>query len=93
MGDFAYVSDIRDYSEGVVEALKGVKILVLSALRQTPSLMHFTIEEAIAFARKAGVEQTFLTHLSHEVDHDSVNAILPSDVQLGYDGLELEFTF
>lgn len=93
IGKFAYVSDIRDYSQEVIEALKGVDVLVLSALRHTPSHMHFTVQEAIHFARLVGAKQTFLTHLSHEIDHETTNAFLPSDIQLGYDGLELTFEF
>jgi len=91
IGDFAYVSDIKDYDETVFEALKGVRVLILSALRAGKSPLHLSIEEAVAFARKAGAKMTRLTHLNHEIDHEIVNRSLPPDVQLGYDGLELEF--
>lgn len=93
VGNFAYVSDIREYSESVIEALKGIDLLVLSALRHAPSLMHFSIEEAIHFARKVGAKKTYLTHISHDLDHETTNALLPSDVRLGYDGLELHFDY
>jgi phosphoribosyl 1,2-cyclic phosphate phosphodiesterase len=85
----AYVSDIRDYGEAVFDALDGVDTLVLSALRHTASPLHLSISEAAAFARKVGATRTFLTHLSHELDHEKTNAELPADVQLGYDGLEI----
>jgi phosphoribosyl 1,2-cyclic phosphate phosphodiesterase len=91
VGDFAYVSDIRDYQEGVFEQLAGVKTLVLSALKPEPSPLHLSYEEAVAFARRVGAERTWLTHLSHAVAHEVGNQGLPSDVRLGYDGLELEF--
>lgn len=92
-GDFAYVSDIRDYDESVFRALKGVRKLVLSALRFEPSPLHLTFDEAIAFARKTGAEETRLTHVTHSVDHEAVNRKLPAAVQLGYDGLEMEFKY
>jgi phosphoribosyl 1,2-cyclic phosphate phosphodiesterase len=91
VGKFAYVSDIREYSQSVIEALKGIDVLVLSALRHTRSLMHFSIEEAIDFARKVEAKKTYLTHISHELDHETTNSLLPSDVQLAYDGLEVNF--
>lgn len=91
-GDLAYVSDIRDYPESIFEDLKGVRQLILSALRYTPNPMHFTIDDAIAFARRVGAEQTWLTHLAHDLEHEKTNAALPSDIQLAYDGLVINFT-
>jgi phosphoribosyl 1,2-cyclic phosphate phosphodiesterase len=34
---------------------------------------------------------TYLIHLTHEVDHEEIDAQLPAGVRLAYDGLELEF--
>jgi phosphoribosyl 1,2-cyclic phosphate phosphodiesterase len=90
-GNFAYVSDIRHYPENIFESLKGVEILVLSALRHTPSYFHFSIDEAIAFAKRAGAKQTWLTHIAHDLEHEETNAYLPSNVRMAYDGLELNF--
>ncbi len=89
VGDFAYISDIRQYEPSIFEALKGVNRLVLSALRQEPSPVHFSLEEAAEFAHRVGAKQTYLTHLSHAVDDDTAGRLLPPDVHLGYDGLEL----
>ena len=91
-GPFAYVSDIREYDDSVFLALKGVQILVLSALHEAASPLHLSLDEAVSFARKVGAKQTFLTHVSHAIDHERINCLLPHEVQVGYDGLELEFT-
>lgn len=91
VGNLAYVSDIRDYSPQVFEALDGVEILILSALRHEPSHVHFSIEEAIAFSRKVKAKQTWLTHIAHELDYAETKTLLPSDVQMSYDGLEIPF--
>lgn len=89
--DLAYVSDIRDYSDRVIETLKGVKTLVLSALRYTPTEVHFSIDEAIAFSKKVGAEKTLLTHIAHDLDHDQTNQKLPATIRLAHDGLEVPF--
>lgn len=91
LGNLAYVSDIREYSDEVSHALRGVDTLILGALRYTPSPGHFNIEEAIAFAREVGAKKTYLTHIGHELDHEETNKQLPPDVRLAYDGLEIEF--
>lgn len=92
-GDFAYISDIREYDASIFPFLQGVHTLVLSAVRKTPSLLHFSVDEAVEFAKKSGVKKTWLTHLSHELDHAEMNRLLPSSVQLGFDGQELEFVY
>lgn len=91
-GNFAYVSDIRHYTDAIFEHLHGVDILILSALRFTPSPMHFTVDEAVAFAERVGAQQTWLTHIAHELDHEEANAYLPSHIRMAYDGLELTFS-
>ena len=91
-GSFAYVSDIREYDESIFTSLKGVKQLVLSALRFEPSKVHFSIEEAIEFARIVGASQTYLTHISHNVDYEADSKKLPPGIHLGCDGLKIEFS-
>lgn len=91
-GDLAYISDIREYPQTIFEDLRGVKTLVLSALREEPSPMHFHVTEAVAFANRVGAEKCWLTHIGHELDHEKINAQLPSNIRLAYDGLKLSFS-
>lgn len=93
IGDLAYISDIREYDTKVIDAISGVKTLILSALRYTSSDVHFNIDEAIDFARRVKAERTFLTHISHELDYELTNQKLPEDIRLSFDGLELEFCY
>lgn len=93
VGDFAYVSDIREYDSSVFLGLKGVKKLVVSALRDEPSPLHLSLDQAVEFARTVGAEETRLTHISHGLDHDATNRKLPPSIQLGFDGLEMEFQY
>lgn len=88
MGNFAYISDIREYAPTIFDALRGVEKLVLSALRAERSPVHLSIAEAAEFAERVGARETYLTHLSHAVDAEHA---LPQGVALGYDGLEVSF--
>lgn len=90
-GDLAYVSDIKEYSESIFEDLKGIKTLVLSALRFDSTKMHFSVDDAVAFAKRVEAEKTWLMHVSHDLDHDVANAYLPDNIKIAYDGLQLEF--
>lgn len=90
-GDLAYVSDIKDYPDSIFEDLEGVKTLILSALRFESTKMHFSVDDAIAFAKKVGAKKTWLMHVAHDLDHETGNAYLPDNIRIAYDGLQLEF--
>lgn len=85
-----FVSDIRNYPETIYEDLKGVEKLILSALRFESSKLHFSIDEAIQFSKKVGAKETWLTHISHDVDYDSAKQNLPANVFFAYDGLSIK---
>ncbi len=89
-GNFAYVSDIRNYTDVVFEELKGVKILVISALKKEPTMMHLSLEEAIVFSKKVGARKTYFTHIGHELEHIRTNAELPLGYALAFDGLKIK---
>ena len=90
-GDLVYLSDIRVFSPILFKHLTGINTLIVSALRYTPSPLHFSVDEAVDFATQVGAKTVWLTHLSHELDHDKTNAYLPPHVRLAYDGLEINF--
>ncbi|HVH12038.1 MAG TPA: MBL fold metallo-hydrolase [Longimicrobium sp.] len=90
-GGLGYVTDAKSLPERTVEALRGVRVLVLNALWfGRPHPTHFSVEEAIEAARAVGAERTYLTHLSHRVSHAELDARLPDGVYAAYDGLEVE---
>src|SRR6056297_148537 len=88
LGDFAYCTDTNEIPPSSIERLRGVNTLVLGALRMAPHPTHFNIPQALEIAEEIGAKRTLLTHLSHDVDHDVINATLPPGVGLAYDGLQ-----
>jgi len=93
IGNLAYLSDIKDYSQQVIDSISGIDVLVISALRQTTSPMHFSIEEAIAFSQKAQAKTAYFTHVAHDVDFTKDSSLLPKGIQFAYDGLRIEFNY
>lgn len=87
--DFAYICDIHAFDDSIFSHLSGVQTLILSALRPEPSPFHLSFDQAIDFAKRVGAKRTFLTHLNHSVEYEEGNALLPPEVRLGYDGLEI----
>lgn len=90
-GDFSYITDAKTISAIELNKLRGSKVLVLNALQKTPHISHLTLDEAINIAKEVAAEETYLTHVSHVLGlHSEVNAELPVNIKLAYDGLQIE---
>ena len=88
IGDFTYITDASYISPEEKEKIKGSKVIVLNALRNSKHVSHFSVQEAVDIILELKPEAAYLTHLSHFVGlHNEVNNRLPEPVQLAYDGL------
>lgn len=90
-GNLAYISDICNITDSIINDMQGVEILIISALRFTDSHIHLTVDQAVEFAQKVGAKQAWLIHTAHELDYEKTNAYLPEYVRMAYDGLEIDF--
>lgn len=89
--DFTYITDAKTISVAEIEKIKGSRILVINALQKETHISHFTLSEAIDFARLIGAETTYFTHISHRLGrHEDITKELPPGIKLAYDGLKLE---
>lgn len=88
IGDLLYITDMKTIDDGEFKYFSGVKTLVVNALRfKKEHHSHLTAEQALAFADKVGAQQTFFTHMGHDIGlHEETNRILPDNVKLAYDG-------
>lgn len=90
LDDLAVIVDAKAVPEDAVELLTGVRVLVINALWfGNPHPSHLNVEEALEVARRLQAERTYLTHLSHRIEHTELEARLPDGVRAAYDGLEI----
>src|SRR5439155_823705 len=71
--------------------LDDVRVLVPDALRDKPHPGHLSVGEAVEIIDRLKPGRAYLTHISHDLDHEDTNRRLPSGVELAYDGLKFEF--
>jgi len=90
IGNFAYVTDCSEIPEASAEMLQGVDILVIGALKRDTHPKHFSLGEALFEIDRLKAGSAYLTHLSHEFDHEELEKELPDNVHVAYDGLVLE---
>ncbi|PXY01358.1 MBL fold metallo-hydrolase [Marinifilum breve] len=91
IGDLAYITDANYISPGEMEKLKGIKILVVNALRKEKHISHYNLSEALDLVNELKPEKAYFTHISHQMGfYDDVQAELPENVYLAYDELTIE---
>lgn len=88
-GNAAYLTDVSAIPESSFDLMRGVDVLVLSALRHIPHPSHATVEQALAWAARIGARQSWLTHIAHDLGHEATNRALPEGVRLAHDGLSV----
>lgn len=90
---FAYATDCNMIPDRSKELLRGLDCLILDGLRLRPHPTHFTHEQAVKEIEDLKPKQSYLTHISHEVDHTQTNQRLQEltrlAVKLAYDGLQI----
>ena len=90
IGGFAYLTDCNGVPDSSLPLLKNVDTLVMGALRHESHTTHFTVAEALEMIEKIAPRRAYLTHISHQLDHQATEAALPERVRLAYDGLTLD---
>jgi phosphoribosyl 1,2-cyclic phosphate phosphodiesterase len=88
--DFAYITDAKTISNTEKAKLKGVKILIVNALRIQEHISHFNLEEALQLIDEVKPEKAYLTHISHLFGtHEEIQALCPPNVYPAFDGLKI----
>lgn len=91
IGSFAYITDAKTIDNTEKMKLKGIKILIVNALRIETHPTHFNLQEALDFIEEIQPETAYITHISHKLGfHKTVQYSLPKNVFLAYDGLEIK---
>jgi len=87
-GDVTYITDAKSIPPREMHRIAGTRILILNALRKKKHLTHFNLEEALEIVRIIRPEKAYFIHISHLMGfHAEVQAKLPKNVFLAYDGL------
>jgi len=91
--NFAYITDAKKLPDSSIKSLKNLDLLIINALHHRPHNTHFNLKESLELIEILKPKKAILTHISHHMGlHDEINASLPPNVRLGYDGLVVEVT-
>jgi phosphoribosyl 1,2-cyclic phosphate phosphodiesterase len=88
IGRFAYVTDFHAITPAAMRRLQGVEYLIIEALARHQHYSHINLEQAVQIATDLHVKKAWFTHCSHSLGKAvDVNAELPENMRLAYDGL------
>ncbi len=91
IGKLAYLTDFKTIDPEEEAKLHGLDLLVVNALRFLPHDSHFNVKEALALIDRVKPRRAMLTHMSHDIGlHADSYDLLPENVELAYDTLEIE---
>ncbi|MFN8300240.1 MAG: MBL fold metallo-hydrolase [Chitinophagales bacterium] len=91
IGSFTYITDAKTIAPDEMDKIRGTKVLVLNALRETEHYSHLSIPQALALVEELKPEVTYFTHMSHQFGlHAEMEHRLPAGVKIAYDGLKVE---
>jgi len=88
---FAYIPDCSRMQDSVVDRLRGIDVMILDGLRHKPHKTHLTVAQALELLERIGAGKSYLTHMTHDLDHAATERDLPETVRLSYDGLVVDW--
>ena len=91
IGDMAYCTAVNEIPESSWPLLEGVRTLVIDCLRYKPHPAHLSLNEALEVIERINPDKAYFTHMSHELDYDTLPSSLPGGVEMAYDGLRFDF--
>ncbi len=90
VGNIAYLTDVSEIPESSFTLLQGLDILLLDCLRETTHPTHINIEQSLAYIGRINSQQSYMIHMTHDLEYASLTKKLPKGVFVGFDGLKLQ---
>jgi phosphoribosyl 1,2-cyclic phosphate phosphodiesterase len=91
VGGLAYSCDVSDIPADTAQALAGLDLWIVDALRDGPHPNHFCVADALGWIERLRPKRAILTHMSNELDYEALKARLPHNVEPAYDGMTIAF--
>ncbi|KKB09516.1 MBL fold metallo-hydrolase [Devosia chinhatensis] len=88
--DFAYSCDLSGFSDTSHEALQGLALWVLDALRPTPHPSHLSLGESLDLIAQFRPRQAVLTDMHIDLDYAATDAATPDNVTPAFDGMRID---
>ena len=91
-GGVAYSSDVVDFDKAALEALAGLDVWIVDALRHRPHPTHAHLDRTLDWIAHLKPRRAILTNMHIDLDYNALRAQLPDNVEPAYDGMTIEWS-
>jgi phosphoribosyl 1,2-cyclic phosphate phosphodiesterase len=92
IGNVAYMTDVSEIPESSFALLENLEVVLLDCLREKSHPTHINIEQSLAYIGRINAKQSYMIHMTHELEYASLSRKLSKNVFVGFDGLKLNFS-
>jgi phosphoribosyl 1,2-cyclic phosphate phosphodiesterase len=89
-GDLAYSTDLVALPEQSWRVLEGIKVWIVDALRPQPHPTHAHLDLTLSWIERLKPERAILTHMTWDMDYETLRRSLPAGIEPAYDGMVIE---
>lgn len=89
-GNICYCTDFNEIPKKSDEHLYGLDLWIVDCLREIPHPTHSHLEQTLGYIEKYKPKHTVLTHMTAELDYETLKNQLPNGVEPAYDGMVIE---
>jgi phosphoribosyl 1,2-cyclic phosphate phosphodiesterase len=89
IADMAYTPDLNGVPDHSLEALSGLDLWIVDALRLDPHPSHFHLSETLAWIERIKPKRAVLTNMHVDLDYGSLMRMLPKSIEPAYDGMTM----
>lgn len=89
-GAIAYSTDLKSLPESSFATLDGVDVWIVDALRPEPHPTHAHLDLTLSWIERLKPRRAILTHMTADMDYDTLRRTLPPGVEPAYDGMVIE---
>ena len=91
ISNLAYSPDVSAIPDDSLALFEGLDVWVIDALRHQPHPSHLSVKQALAYVERLKPKRAILTHMTSELDYDTMKRDLPAGVEPAYDGMMIDF--
>ena len=90
IGRFAYSNDVAQLPQATLDALDGLDVWIVDALRYTPHPTHAHVARTLGWIDALKPRRSVLTNLHVDLDYRTLERELPRGVEPAYDGWRVD---
>jgi phosphoribosyl 1,2-cyclic phosphate phosphodiesterase len=90
IGRFAYSCDLSGIPAQSADAVSGLDVWILDALRPAPHPSHLSLSEALEHVGRYRPREAILTNLHIDLDYFETDRVTPENVRPAFDGLKVD---